>query len=300
MFVFIWKLILNTLISCHKLKKKLQEIYLFICQINVKQNKGEKMKNNKINKYLFGLGAFALVFYLVINTNEQNTKIISNQKESKIEEYNLNQIKNDDFSITEEKLKELTSLPTTQNETFESNDTNNKYLDEIEDEKSIFINSIKISKQIDLDEMSDTFREPINAYKTITTLDKSVTKEIDYYPLFYIWTSINTENMDLNKTIELGDNEQSENLNELNPPKLSMIVRCNGNIINEFDYQINAKTPRWREWVEIDLTQFKTEVIMGQWNIQIINNNEILETRNFTFKKDLDIDEIKQTAEIIN
>jgi hypothetical protein len=258
------------------------------------------MKNNKINKYLFGLGAFALVFYLVINTNEQNTKIISNQKDSKIEEHNLNQIKNDDFSITEEKLKELTSLPTTQNETFESNNTNNKYVDEIEDEKSIFINSIKIAKHIDLDEMSDTFREPINAYKTITTLDKSVTKEIDYYPLFYIWTSINTENVDLNKTIELGDNEQSENLNELIPPKLSMIVRCNENIINEFDYQINAKTPRWREWVEIDLTQFKTEAIMGKWNIQIINNNEILETRNFIFKKDFDIDEIKQTAEIIN
>jgi len=41
---------------------------------------------------------------------------------------------------------------------------------------------------------------------------------------------------------------------------------------------------------------------MGQWNVQIINqnNNEVLESRNFTFEKELDIEQIKQTAESMN
>jgi len=259
------------------------------------------MKSNKLTKYLFGFGSFVIVFYLAINTNTENSKMLPNQKEDKIEEANLNQIDGGDFSVTKEKLKNLTDLPSVEDESFETGDDNTDYIDLVEDQKSIFVNNIKIAKQIDLDESSDSYREPISSYKTITTLDKNVTKTIDYYPEFYIWTSINTEFMDLNQKNQVADNE-SENINILQPAKLSMIVTCNENVISEFNYQINAKTPRWREWVKIDLTEFDTKTIMGEWNIQIINknNNEVLESRNFTFEKELDIEQIKQTAEIMN
>ena len=279
----------------------MQEIYSFICRINSKHIKGEKMNNTKLTKYLFGLGSFIIVFYLAINTNEVNTQAVIQKENIITEKQKLNQIDEGDFSVTKEKLKDLTDLPSVEDESFETIDNNTDYIDLAEDQKSIFVNNIKIAKQIDSDESSDTYREPISSYKTITTLDKNVTKTIDYYPEFYIWTSINTEFMDLNQKNQVAANE-SESVNILQPAKLSMIVTCNENVISEFDYQINAKTPRWREWVKIDLTQFETESIMGQWNVQIINqnNNEVLESRNFTFEKELNIEQIKQTAEIMN
>ena len=279
----------------------MQEIYSFICRINSKHIKGEKMNNTKLTKYLFGLGSFIIVFYLAINTNEVNTQAVIQKENIITEKQKLNQIDEGDFSVTKEKLKDLTDLPSVEDESFETIDNNNDYIDLAEDQKSIFVNNIKIAKQIDSDESSDTYREPISSYKTITTLDKNVTKTIDYYPEFYIWISINTEFMDLNQKNQVAANE-SESVNILQPAKLSMIVTCNENVISEFDYQINAKTPRWREWVKIDLTQFETESIMGQWNVQIINqnNNEVLESRNFIFEKELDIEQIKQTAEIMN
>ncbi len=279
----------------------MQEIYSFICRINSKHIKGEKMNNTKLTKYLFGLGSFIIVFYLAINTNKENTQTILDQENIITEEHNLNQIDEEDFSVTKEKLKDLTDIPSVEDESFETGDNNTNYTDLVEDQKSIFVNNIKIAKQIDSDESSDSYREPISSYKTITTLDKNVTKTIDYYPEFYIWTSINTEFMDLNQKNQVADN-QSEIINILQPAKLSMIVTCNENVISEFDYQINAKTPRWREWVKIDLTQFETESIMGKWNVQIVNqnNSQVLESRNFTFEKELDIEQIKQTAEIVN
>ena len=279
----------------------MQEIYSFICRINSKHIKGEKMNNTKLTKYLFGLGSFIIVFYLAINTNEVNTQAVIQKENIITEKQKLNQIDEGDFSVTKEKLKDLTDLPSVEDESFETIDNNTDYIDLAEDQKSIFVNNIKIAKQIDSDESSDTYREPISSYKTITTLDKNVTKTIDYYPEFYIWISINTEFMDLNQKNQVAANE-SESVNILQPAKLSMIVTCNENVISEFDYQINAKTPRWREWVKIDLTQFETESIMGQWNVQIINqnNNEVLESRNFTFEKELNIEQIKQTAEIMN
>lgn len=259
------------------------------------------MNNTKLTKYLFGLGSFIIVFYLAINTNEVNTQAVIQKENIITEKQKLNQIDEGDFSVTKEKLKDLTKLPPVEDESFETVDNNTDYIELVEEQKSIFVNNIKIAKQIDSDESSDTYREPISSYKTITTLDKNVTKTIDYYPEFYIWTSINTEFMDLNQKNQVAANE-SESINILQPAKLSMIVTCNENVISEFDYQINAKTPRWREWVKIDLTQFETESIMGQWNVQIINqnNNEVLESRNFTFEKELDIEQIKQTAEIMN
>ena len=259
------------------------------------------MNNTKLTKYLFGLGSFIIVFYLAINTSEENTQTVIQKENIITEKHNLNQIDEGDFSVTKDKLKDLTDLPSVEDESFETVDNNTDYIDLAEDQKSIFVNNIKIAKQIDSDESSDTYREPISSYKTITTLDKNVTKTIDYYPEFYIWTSINTEFMDLNQKNQVAANE-SESINILQPAKLLMIVTCNENVISEFDYQINAKTPRWREWVKIDLTQFETESIMGQWNVQIINqnNNEVLESRNFTFEKEMNIEQIKQTAEIMN
>lgn len=256
------------------------------------------MNTNKLTKYLFAIGAFIIVFYLAARTNEQKSQVIANQSEEKIEKNTFNEIGSDDFSINKEKLQDMTSVQSNNNENLELIDVADQSEEKTELENSIFVNSIKIAKQIDIDENSDTYRDPINAYKTITTLDENITKEISYYPSFYIWTSINTESMALN-TIETSS---VEGLHTLNPAQLKMSVTCNNNIISEFNFQINAKTPRWREWIEIDLTQFESESIMGQWNIEIINtaNNQILETRNFTFNRELEIDEIRQTADMIN
>ena len=147
----------------------------------------------------------------------------------------------------------------------------------------------------------------LNSFKTITTLDKNVTKEINYYPSFYIWTSINTENVSLKKLYNKNDTN-SENPNMagsiewvVEPVKLLMSVKCNNEIIEEVNYQINARSPRWREWVEIDLTKFETESFKGIWNIEIINkeNKKVLESRSFTFQQELDSYKIKQTAGLI-
>ena len=230
------------------------------------------MNNTKLTKYLFGLGSFIIVFYLAINTNEVNTQAVIQKENIITEKQKLNQIDEGDFSVTKEKLKDLTDLPSVEDESFETIDNNTDYIDLAEDQKSIFVNNIKIAKQIDSDESSDTYREPISSYKTITTLDKNVTKTINYYPEFYIWTSINTEFMDLNQKNQVAANE-SESINILQPAKLLMIVTCNENVISEFDYQINAKTPRWREWVKIDLTQFENKPYDGS-NQTEPNKNE--------------------------
>ena len=87
----------------------------------------------------------------------------------------------------------------------------------------------------------------------------------------------------------------------LNPANLSMLITCNEIQVSEFEFNVNAKTPRWREWVEVDLTQFESESIVGNWNVKIINkkDNQILENRSFSFNKDWEADELRQTAEII-
>ena len=131
------------------------------------------MNNTKLTKYLFGLGSFIIVFYLAINTNEVNTQAVIQKENIITEKQKLNQIDEGDFSVTKEKLKDLTDLPSVEDESFETIDNNTDYIDLAEDQKSIFVNNIKIAKQIDSDESSDTYREPISSYKTITTLDKT-------------------------------------------------------------------------------------------------------------------------------
>ncbi len=249
------------------------------------------MEKNNLSKYLFGISAFIIVFFLSSYTNKL-----------KIEKEH---IKESDFSIDKEELNKLTDQTKSD---LEINDT--ELLEDIDQEstetnnnfsninKSIIVNSIKIAKQVDTDPNSNTYREPISAFKTITTLDQNIIKDIDYYPSFCIWTSINTENMQLN----IIDESSEDALLNINPAKLSMIVTCNETEVSKFNFNINAKTPRWREWIEIDLTQFEPESIIGSWNIKIINNknNYILEDRSFSFNKIWEIDELRQTAEIID
>tara|TARA_Y100001970_G_C14026024_1_gene746064 strand:+ start:72 stop:836 length:765 start_codon:yes stop_codon:yes gene_type:complete len=253
------------------------------------------MNNNRINKYFFVLGASIIVIYLAINT-EHNP-------ESSIDTYettnqNFNQIDENDFSQTDKNdtvLDIISSDESSDNvlsEELNDIDKEEDYtISETVEEKLIFINNIKIAQNIDMDKESESYREPINAYKTITTLNTDVIKEINYYPLLYVWTSMNTENISLNNPID----------NKIEPVQLVMTIKCNDHIVKQVDYQINAKTPRWREWVEIDLSQFETESIMGLWNVEIYNkkNQEVIESRNFKFYKNLELEEVKQTAEII-
>ena len=274
----------------------MQEIYFFICQNISNQNKGEKMATNKINKYLFALGSFVIVIYLASNTSNEYNEIVANSDNSTNTDFN--QIDNSDFSTN---IKELNNLiEYSVDELYEETNTHENESFEPQIKKSIpTINSIKIAKQIDIDEESETYRDPINSYKTITTLDKNVIKDINYYPVFYVWTSINTELVDLKTTKEMS-NEQ--NIYEFNPTNLSITVSCNNQIIANKDFQINAKTPRWREWIKIDLDPFESESILGQWNIEIVDieNKEILESRSFNFNKEFNHDEIKQTAQAID
>lgn len=247
------------------------------------------MKKNNISKYLFGISAFIIVFLLASYTNES-------KMDSKL-------IHESDFSIDKEKLNELTNQAINEQENVEEDFVENEIevSSEIDNnitniKESILVNSIKIAKKVDTDPNSNSYREPINAYKTITTLDDKIVKDIDFYPSFYIWTSINTEKLELN-TI---DKSVSNEVMFIEPTSLSMVVTCNEIQISELEFNINAKTPRWREWIEVDLTQFESEFIIGKWNVKIINkkDNQILENRSFSFNKNWEIDELRQTAEV--
>lgn len=274
----------------------MQEIYFFICQNISNQNKGEKMTTNKINKYLFALGSFVIVIYLASNTSNQHNEIVTNSDNSI--DTNINQIDDSDFSTNLKELNNSTEYLSDKLYEETNSDENESFESKIK--KTIpIINSIKIAEQIDIDEKSETYRDPINSYKTITTLDKNVIKDINYYPEFYIWTSINTELVDLKTTKEVN---YEQIVYEFNPTNLSITVSCNNQIIANKDFQINAKTPRWREWIKIDLDPFESESILGQWNVKIVNieNKEVLEFRSFNFNKEFNHDEIKQTAQVLD
>lgn len=141
----------------------------------------------------------------------------------------------------------------------------------------IYVNKVIVAKNIDNDKTSENYRNPIDAYKTISTLDQSVIKEINYQPSFFIWSSINTEE----KTFI----NQS---GEFEPLKINMVVKCNDIIIEELEYNITANTPRWREWIEIDVTNLSSNSLNQVWNVEIIDlkNDMILESRNFKLLND--------------
>jgi len=144
--------------------------------------------------------------------------------------------------------------------------------EEKNNENDIYVNKIIISKNIDDDKNSDTYRNPIDAFKTISTLDESVVKEINYYPTLFVWSSVNTENVSL-----VNDEEK------FNPINLSMTLKCKDKLIDELEYNVTANTPRWREWIEINLEEIDEDMLDEFWSVEIVDNrnNNVLESRNF-------------------
>ena len=235
-------------------------------------------KRNYISTYIFILSSFCLVLFLAYNNTEKDIMSISNNK---TEQFRVENDINQPVLITNSLEIESNQI----NDNVDMEDTNEFNLSENEDdidylEKDVkeaikdnfFINKIIVTESIDDDKTSATFREPINSYKTITTLDKNVVKNINYYPNLYVWTSINTEDIDFinNK-----------------PLNLSLNISCNNNEISNLDFDITAKTPRWREWVEIDLSNLETNTYNGVWNVKIINRKDdsVIESRVFKFNK---------------
>jgi len=235
-------------------------------------------KRNYISTYIFILSSFCLVLFLAYNNTEKDIMSISNNK---TEQFWVENDTNQPVLITNSLEIESNQI----NDNVDMEDTNEFNLSENEDdidylEKDVkeaikdnfFINKIIVTESIDDDKTSATFREPINSYKTITTLDKNVVKNINYYPNLYVWTSINTEDIDFinNK-----------------PLNLSLNISCNNNEISNLDFDITAKTPRWREWVEIDLSNLETNTYNGVWNVKIINRKDdsVIESRVFKFNK---------------
>ena len=236
-------------------------------------------KRSYISTYIFILSAFCLVLFLAYNSNDQEDMYSNNNKTEEI------YLQNDNSAL----LQDTKDLNIEANQSYEhvQSENNNEFnLPEQKDDKyyseklveeetikdGFFINKIVITESIDDDKTSATFREPINSYKTITTLDKNVVKNINYYPNLYVWTSINTEDIDFI------NNE---------PLNLSLNITCNSNEISNLDFDITAKTPRWREWIEIDLSNLETNTYNGIWNIEIKNRKDdsVIESRVFKFNK---------------
>jgi len=236
-------------------------------------------KRSYISTYIFILSAFCLVLFLAYNSNDQEDLYSNNNKTEEIYLQN-------DNSASLQVTKDLNIEANQSYEHVQSKNNNEFNLSKQKDDKyyseklveeetikdDFFINKIVITESIDDDKASATFREPINSYKTITTLDKNVVKNINYYPNLYVWTSINTEDIDFinNK-----------------PLNLSLNISCNNNEISNLDFDITAKTPRWREWVEIDLSNLETNTYNGVWNVEIINRKDdsVIESRVFKFNK---------------
>ena len=231
------------------------------------------MKNNLWN-YILALGAFALVGFLALNSSEKETSLteedFSKTDETLMEEDFLNNEFEANLEIQSDIGTIFTEVILDENKNVENNSEND--YTSVDFENEIFVNKIIIAKNIDNDKESAQYREPIESYKTITTAHKEVVKEINYYPSFFIWASINTENVEL----------ENEN-DEIEPVNLSMSVKCNNQNVKKIDYNITAITPRWREWIEIDLTSFEEDTFKGKWEVEIINTDteEVLESRTF-------------------
>ncbi len=257
----------------------------------------KKGKNNTWN-YVFALTAFALAGLLAFypSSNESSNK---------------NNLTKNDFSKTDTKIEseqesKKTIVAIVESEvkspgTLLSDELalNNKSLDldeqlidvvaskELEDE--VFVNKIVISKNVDTDQESVTYREFIkDEYQTITTTVPGVIKDINYYPSFFVWTSVNTENVNLK-------NEDDQ----IEPINLSLVISSDEQELKRVDYNVTSTTPRWRQWAEIDLSLLEKEIVEGTWEVQIINNKnqKVLESRNFKLITP-EINKQEETAEL--
>ena len=257
----------------------------------------KKEKNNTWN-YLFAFTAFALAGLLAFypDSDDSLNKNDFSKTNATLEE----QIKltKNDFSKNENELEIVQKSKKTIHKSESSNE------DEIFDEKSIsdfedidsldkaeiFVNKIVVSKNVDTDEESVTYREFIkDEYQTITTTIPGIIKNINYYPSFFVWASVNTENVNLK-------NEEND---QIEPINLSLVISSDEQELQRLDYEVTSITPRWRQWVEIDLSLLEQEIVKGTWEVQIINNEnqEVLESRNFKLITP-EINQQEETAEL--
>ena len=236
--------------------------------------------NSNLGTWIFVL--LSCAFVVAIGYKVKNTSDLTSEDNSisSIDDTTINNDSDDEFwnEIFEDDLEEVAENHTINNNTVEIK--TEKKGDLLEDnvmelknnENNIYVNKIIISKNIDNDKSSDTYRNPIDAFKTISTLDESVIKEVDYYPTLFIWSSVNTENVSL-----INENEEFEPIN------LSMTLKCKEKLVDKLDYTITANTPRWREWIEINLENIDQNMLNEFWNVEIVDNrnNVVLESRNF-------------------
>ncbi len=248
-------------------------------------------KNKKISIFPILIVIFGFVFFInlgykskVDNTNIE-PKLLRNTLQSNSNQLQeLNNVK-DDVEMKEIPKSNLSDNQIDENIFLDNNNASDKeitlneipYKSDSVNMNDIYVNKIIIAKNIDNDKTSDNYRNPIDAYKTISTIDESIIKEVNYHPSFFVWSSINTEE----KTFI----NQS---GEFKPLKVSMNVKCNNILIDELEYNITANTPRWREWIEIDVTNLNSSLLNQIWNVEIIDleNDIVLESRNFKLLND--------------
>lgn len=261
------------------------------------------MKNKKNNtwNYLFAFTAFALAGLLAfypgsddsLNENDFSKTDTTLEEENKLAKKttSIELIKKQTIDKSENKDEKILTV--------ESDDINSdKNLEtksvsdfegiDIIDKEEVFVNKIVVSKNVDTDEESVTYREFIkDEYQTITTTVPGVIKNVNYYPSFFVWTSVNTENVNLK-------NED----NEIEPINLSLVISSEEQELKRVNYDVTSITPRWRQWAEIDLSLLEQELVEGTWEVQIINNKnqEVLESRNFKLITP-EINQQEETAE---
>ena len=255
-------------------------------------NKKKKNKSNLITNIIAIFG-FLFMLTLGFKSSDSQNELSNNEKtedksmknnelfldiEKNISNYetlSFEEINDDEINDLE-----ITSAITKIIDNNIDNDKNNDIDNEIFENNDVYVNKIVISKNIDNDISSDNYRNPIDSYKTITTKDKNVLKEIKYHPEFYIWSSINTEN----KTF-LNEN------GDFVPLEMSMDIMCSNEIIQNLNFTITANTPRWREWIKIDLNELENKFLNQMWTVEIKNNtnDKIIESRSFKLIRDNEV-----------
>lgn len=255
-------------------------------------NKKKKNKSNIITNIIAIFG-FLFMLTLGFKSSDSQNELSNNEKtedksmknnelfldiEKNISNYetlSFEEINDDEINDLE-----ITSAITKIIDNNIDNDKNNDIDNEIFENNDVYVNKIVISKNIDNDISSDNYRNPIDSYKTITTKDKNVLKEIKYHPEFYIWSSINTEN----KTF-LNEN------GDFVPLEMSMDIMCSNEIIQNLNFTITANTPRWREWIKIDLNELENKFLNQMWTVEIKNNtnDKIIESRSFKLIRDNEV-----------
>ena len=258
-------------------------------------------KNKKISIFPILIVIFGFVFFITlgyksnIELNNKEKTLLNNELQSdKNDILEFNKVEND-VEMVEIPITKLSNDKIDLNVDWDKNTsleeftfTNSSEKNDSDIKNDVYVNKIIIAKNIDNDQTSDNYRNPIDAYKTISTLNKSIIKEVDYHPSFFIWTSINTEE-------KIFINE----FGEFKPLRVNMNVKCNDILIDELEYNITSNTPRWREWIEIDVRNLNSNSLNQIWNVEIIDleNDLVLESRNFKLLNDNQILSMVETKE---